>query len=275
MSKEKPIVLFKYGGNAMVDNQLKKQVLKNIVLLKEKGYNVVIVHGGGPYIKEILADVNIKSEFIDGHRKTPKRAFEYVEMALRGKVNSSLVTLLNTQGHKAVGLSGRDGETVIATKRFHHQKINGKTKAIDLGQVGNVKKVNTEYLTLLLKNDFIPVISCLAADESGNGFNINGDMFAGHIAGALAADQYVVLTNVDGLLRDKDDDTTIISDIHLADIEKLEDDNIIQGGMIPKIESCEIAVQQGASAARIINGTKPKQILSIATQQSIGTLIKK
>lgn len=275
MSKEKPIVLFKYGGSAMVDNNLKKHVLQNIAKLKENGYDVVIVHGGGPYIKKILTDVSIESEFIDGHRKTTEQAFDYVEMALKGDVNSKLVSGINSLGYQAVGLSGRDGQTVLATKRYHQQIQNGKPINVDLGQVGNVKEVNTDYLEVLLNNDYIPVIACLAADETGMGYNINGDMFAGHIAGALQVEQYVVLTNVDGLLIDKDDATTLIANVHLSEIKSLMNKNIIQGGMIPKIESCEIAIQKGAQSARIINGTKADQILAIANHETIGTLIKK
>jgi acetylglutamate kinase len=271
----KPIILFKYGGNAMINDKLKKNVLKNICSLKGKGYDVVIVHGGGPFIKQALEEARIETEFIEGHRKTTPEAFEYVEMALKGKVNGNLVSMINSMGYMAVGLSGKDGQTVIAEKRYHERRSAGKTETIDLGRVGDVKEVAPRLINLLLDHEFIPVITCLAADESGTGYNINGDMFAGHIAGALNASQYVVLTDVDGLLRDKDDPDSIISEVKMDKIDELSDKGIIQGGMIPKIESCRIAMQNGARAARIINGTKPENIAEITGKSRHGTLFVK
>ncbi|HKK69514.1 MAG TPA: acetylglutamate kinase [Bacteroidales bacterium] len=273
--ESKPVILFKYGGNAMSDDTLKKAVLDNIAKLKEQNYNIIIVHGGGPFIKQALKTAKIESEFVDGQRKTTPEAFEHVEMTLKGKVNSNLVSLINSLGYKAVGLSGQDGKIVIASRRQHKTIIDGETKTVDLGQVGDVASVNPQLIHLLLKNDFIPVISCTAADESGLGYNINGDMFAGHLAGALGADEYVVLTDVDGLMKDKDDASTIINEIQLDELKKLVEDGTIQGGMIPKIESCEIALNKGAERARIINGTKPEQIRKIAGEIKIGTNIKK
>src|SRR6056297_630363 len=273
--ESQPILLFKYGGNAMSDDRLKKEVLKSIGALHAQGFNVVIVHGGGPFIKKALNEAKIESEFIDGQRKTTAEAFEYVEMTLKGKVNSNLVSLLNGLGHKAVGLSGQDGQIVIASKRHHETLIDGKMKAVDLGQVGDVAKVNPRLIHLLLKSNFIPVISCTAADEAGVGYNINGDMFAGHLAGALKADEYVVLTDVDGLMKDKDDPSTLINAIQLNELKMLVDDGTIQGGMIPKIESCEIALNKGTKSARIINGTKPGQLQKIAGDFTIGTTIIK
>ncbi len=269
----KPLIVFKYGGNAMTGESLKKQVLKNITALQDRGYHIVIVHGGGPFIKEALEHAKIESEFIDGHRKTTKEAFEYVEMALKGKVNGELVSLINSMGKSAAGLSGKDGRTVIARKRMHKRVVSGKSEEIDLGQVGDVESVNTKLLNVLLENDFIPVIACLAADEKGDGYNINGDMFAGHIAGALKAKEYVVLTDVNGLLRDKSDPDSLIERLDRKEISKLIDDSIIQGGMIPKAESCKTALEKGAETARIINGTIPGQILSIADGGSAGTVI--
>ncbi|WP_462279737.1 acetylglutamate kinase [Salinivirga cyanobacteriivorans] len=273
--ESKPVLLFKYGGNAMSDDRLKKEVLKSIGALHAQGFNVVIVHGGGPFIKKALNEAKIESEFIDGQRKTTAEAFEYVEMTLKGKVNSNLVSLLNGLGHKAVGLSGQDGQIVIASKRQHETLIDGERKAVDLGQVGDVARVNPGLIHLLLENNFIPVISCTAADETGVGYNVNGDMFAGHLAGALKADEYVVLTDVDGLMKDKDDPSTLINTIQLNDLKMLVDDGTIQGGMIPKIESCEIALNKGTKSARIINGTKPGQLQKIAGDSTIGTNIKK
>ena len=274
MTSKRPIILFKYGGNAMTDEALKRQVLGHICSLKSRGFDVVIVHGGGPFIKQALADAGVTSEFIDGHRKTTSEAFEHVEMALKGKVNSNLVGLINASGFKAVGLSGKDGNIITAKKRKHFSIVNEQETEVDLGQVGDVKKVNTSLIQLLLQNDFIPVITCIAADENGLGYNINGDMFAGHLAGALEANQYVVLTDVDGLLRDKDDPSSLMREIDLNETKQLLQDGIIQGGMIPKIESCEIALNNGAASARIINGTVPEQIIALSEKQPIGTTIR-
>jgi acetylglutamate kinase len=272
---KKPLLLFKYGGNAMVNEDLKEQVLENICSLKESGHNIVIIHGGGPFIGEALQKAKIESEFIDGLRKTTTEAFEYVEMALKGKVNGSLVRMINTLGQKAVGLSGKDGQTVVATKRLHQKLVDGEIEEIDLGQVGDVASTNPALLNLLLEHDYIPVMTCLAADKSGKGYNINADIFAGNIAGALEADQYIVLTDVDGLLRDKDDPASLIHDISLAETRELTEEGIIKSGMIPKIESCEVAINKGALLSRIINGTKPEQILTVVESHTPGTAIRK
>lgn len=269
------VFLFKYGGNAMTDSKLKKEILQSICSLKSRGHAVVIVHGGGPFIKQALEDAKIESEFIDGHRKTTPEAFEYVEMALKGKVNGSLVSMINALGFRAVGLSGKDGAFVTATKRLHRRIANGKEEEVDLGQVGDVAEVDPGIIRLLIKNDYIPVITCLAADKSGVGYNINADMFAGHLAGALGASEYIVLTDVDGLLRDKDDPDSLMQNLRLPETNALIDDGVIAGGMIPKIESCEIAINKGAGSARIINGTKPAQIAQIIGGKGTGTLITK
>ena len=271
---KKPLILFKYGGNAMTNASLKKDVIRKIISLKQKGFDVIISHGGGPYIKKILKQTGIESEFIDGQRVTTPEAFVFIEMALKGQVNSNLVNTINTSGGKAVGLSGKDGQTVVARKRKHKRYTNGKEELIDLGQVGDVASVDSTLIDILLEKDFIPVIACIAADEKGNGYNINGDNFAGTLAGALQAEQFVILTDVDGLLKDKEDPETIIRSLHPDEIKKLKSDGTIQGGMIPKIEACENAILKGARSAKIINGTKPGQILSIE-ENKFGTLIKK
>lgn len=272
---KKTSLLFKYGGNAMTDPDLKLGILKNICDLKKEGYNVVIVHGGGPFIKLTLQQADIESEFIDGQRKTTPEAMEYVEMALKGKVNGSIVSIINAMGHKAVGLSGKDGQIVIAEKRLHRRIAEGNNEIVDLGQVGDVNVVDKTLLSLLLDNDYIPVLTCLASDREGNDYNINGDMFAGHIAGAIHAEQFIVLTDVDGLLLDKDDPESIIHNISLSELVKLKDKGVIMGGMIPKIESCEIALEKGAASARIINGTIPEQIKDLFADKKVGTVIKK
>ncbi|MCF8370994.1 MAG: acetylglutamate kinase [Bacteroidales bacterium] len=267
------IIVFKYGGNAMTNQNLKSKIVENICSLKDKGYQVVIVHGGGPFIKQTLEKVNIDSEFIDGQRKTTPEAMEYVEMALKGKVNGSLISIINAMGHKAVGLSGKDGHTVTAKKRLHQHTKNGKTELVDLGQVGDVENVDASLIELLLENDFIPVITCIASDKKGIDYNINGDLFAGHIAGALSAEQYIILTDVDGLRLDKDNPASLIHELKVAEINHLKEIKCIQGGMIPKIDSCEIALEKGAKLARIINGTVPEQIASLFEKKEVGTAI--
>lgn len=271
---QKPLLLFKYGGNAMIDNNIKNSVLSSILSLKKQGYDVIISHGGGPFIKKMLAKVNIESEFIDGLRHTTPEAFKYIEMVLKGQVNSDLVNTINSMGFSAVGISGRDGKTVVAHKKLHKKEVDGVMQEVDLGLVGDVSEVNPQLINQLLENDFIPVITCIGADEKGVGYNINGDTFAGHIAGALQAEQFVILTDVDGLLKDKNDPSSIIRKIALSEVQVLKEGGIIQGGMIPKMEACETAINKGARSAKIINGTKPEQIVKI-NNNSIGTLITK
>ncbi|MEX0965749.1 MAG: acetylglutamate kinase [Bacteroidia bacterium] len=271
----KNVLVVKYGGNAMSNEDLKKEVLQNLCMLNDKGYHIVIVHGGGPFIKQALEEAKIESEFIDGHRKTTPEALKHVEMALKGQVNSSLVGIINQLGYKAVGLSGKDGGLVTAAKRLHEKVVEGITEIYDLGQVGDVAHVDTRLLHLLLENGYLPVITCLAADSAGNTYNINADMFAGHLAGALHAGQYLVLTDVDGLMNDMNDSSTLIPKLHPADIERLIANKTIRGGMLPKVESCMIALENGAHAARIINGTKPRQIIQAVENIQTGTLITK
>jgi len=274
MIKKKPTILFKYGGNAMTNEKLKLEILTAITKLKSNGFNIVIVHGGGPFIEKALTKAKIVSEFIDGHRKTTAEALQHIEMALKGQVNGSLVSLINKLGHRAVGLSGKDGRFVTAIKRQYQRKQANKTETIDLGQVGDVLEIDTSFPELLLQKDYIPVITCLAMDKEGNEYNINADMFAGELAGALKVQNYIILTDVDGLLRDKDDPSSIIRVLHLPEIKSLIDQKIIQGGMLPKMESCAKALSKGAESALIINGTKPGLIEKLGRDYAIGTTIK-
>ncbi|HCS20054.1 MAG TPA: acetylglutamate kinase [Bacteroidetes bacterium] len=268
-----PTLVFKYGGNAMTNQILKIKILEKICSLKRKGYKVLIVHGGGPFIQLTLDEANIESAFIDGLRQTTPEAMEYVEMALKGKVNGSLVSIINKAGYKAVGLSGKDGQSVMAKKHRHERLVDGKLEPVDLGQVGDVAGIDISLIELLLKNDYIPVITCVASDEEGSDYNINGDLFAGHLAGALSAEQYIILTDVDGLRRDKNDPGSLISRLKVSEIEGLKQVKCIQGGMIPKIDSCVIALEKGAKLARIINGTVPDQIAEIFENKEVGTVI--
>lgn len=266
-------ILLKYGGNAMIADDLKKHVIDKIIELKKLGAIPIIVHGGGPFIKKLLDMAQIKSEFFGGHRKTEKDAMAYVEMALKGQVNSDIVKLINRAGLKAVGLSGKDGGMVTATKRFYEMETNGKKESVDLGHVGDVAKVDTSLIELLIMEGYIPVIAPIGVGEDGEDYNINADMFAGHLAGALKVDHYLALTDVDGLRTDKDDPATLIHEISAERAEK-EIGKIIQGGMIPKIESCLIALNKGVKSAYIINGTKNNVITDILlTDKGVGTKV--
>lgn len=269
--KKKTIVI-KYGGNAMTDIVIKNQLLENISSLIKKSIHIIIVHGGGPFIQKALEQAKITSEFIEGHRKTSEDALIEVEKVLKGNVNGDLVKILNRNNCKAVGLSGKDGKTVIAKKRYH---ITTNNQSIDLGQVGDVEYVNPNLIKLLADNDYTPVITCIASDTSGIDYNINADNFAGHIAGALKADEFLVLTDVDGLLNDINNPDSLIERIQTTSLNKLYKEGIIKGGMIPKLEACKTALINGAVSCRIINGTKPNQLLEVFEGKNIGTQIIK
>ncbi len=257
----------------MINAQVKKGVIDDIITLKKLGALPVIVHGGGPVIKEMLQVAKIESEFVEGHRVTDARAMQYVEMALSGKVNGELVSLINSRNGSAVGLSGKDGKMVTAEKRFHRQMIEGENKEVDLGFVGDVKEINPELVHSLIQENYIPVISPVSMDKNGDTYNINADMFAGEMAGALKAVHYIALTDVDGLLTDKDDPSTLVSNIGVKKA-KAEIGNLIQGGMIPKVESCIIALKKSVQYAHIINGMTSHSLLKeLLTEERCGTLV--
>ena len=267
------VVLIKYGGNAMVEQTSKENVIADIRILKENGLHPVIVHGGGPAIKQLLGDVGKESEFIGGHRKTDEDAMGYVEMALSGNVNGEIVKLLNNAGCDAVGITGKDGNMVTAVKRHHEVEVDGKQQVIDLGHVGNVSRVNTRLIKTLLENDYIPVIAPIGFGEDLKDYNINADMFAGHLAGALQVDHFILLTDVDGLMADIDDPDSIIREL-TTDQADNEMGRSIQGGMIPKVESCIIALKEGVHRAHIVNGMRPNPLTkAVLGTEPMGTLI--
>ncbi|MGM0647571.1 MAG: acetylglutamate kinase [Bacteroidota bacterium] len=267
-------ILIKYGGNAMVNDELRSQIIKNIIELKKQGIQVVLVHGGGPFIARQLDQAGIESEFIDGHRKTTSEALVHVEMALKGQVNGRLIALFNQFGSLAAGLSGKDAAMVMAEERIHTTTDkNGNKQKVSLGHVGDVKRINTHFPELLLKENITPVITCIATDEKGNDYNINADMMAGHLAGALNVDHFLVLTDIDGLRHNVDDPESHITEL-TAEQAKGMFGNSIQGGMIPKIEACLLALENGAQKASIINGTKPELLIhKIIHKQNVGTSI--
>lgn len=259
------IVLIKYGGNAMTDQNIKINLLDEIAHLKEGGFKPVIVHGGGPFIKQTLEAAGIESEFVGGHRKTDPTSMKYVEMALRGHVNGEIVSILNRQKIGAVGISGKDGNLAVAVKRYHEETIDGKTEKLDLGQVGDVKSINPGIVDTLLANDYLPVISPVSLGEDGKDYNINADMFAGHLAGALNVHAYVVLTNVDGLMEDIENPESLIRKVTIEDL-KTKYAGVIHSGMIPKIDSCGIALNGGAEQSCIVNGTRRGALTEALTQ---------
>ena len=267
------LVLIKYGGNAMLNHDVQRDVADSIFRLHEQGASVVVVHGGGPFIAKMLKKANIESEFIDGLRKTTPEALKYVELALKGEVNSDLVAIFNRAGLRAVGLSGKDGRMVIARKHVHLSERDGEMVECDLGQVGDVDRIDTTLVRSLVDAGYLPVITCIATGDDGMDYNINADLFAGHLAGALGVDRFIVLTDVDGVMRDVDDPDSRIDSLHVEELDTLSRD-VIQGGMIPKLDSCRIAIESGAGKACIINGTRPDSILEATSGDRFkGTLI--
>lgn len=258
-------VVAKYGGNAMTDPQLKKSVMQDILLLQLVGVKVILVHGGGPEISAMLKKLSIESHFENGLRVTDDDTMEVVQMVLAGKVNKSLAADLSALGGRAVGLCGIDGGLIKV-----HQK-NEK-----LGHVGEIDEINTKILDDLLDGGFIPVISSIGIDDDGNPYNINADTAAAKIAAALHAESMVVMSNINGVLRDKDDENSLISQMSLADAEELKKSGIIAGGMIPKVDCCTSAVKEGVKKVFIINGEIPHAILiELLTDEGLGTMFTK
>jgi len=266
-------VVIKYGGNAMTDSVAQKNVLSQIAELKKAGVRVAVVHGGGPVIKALLKVSGIETDFVDGHRITLKDSMEIVEQALSGKVNGQLVRELNRLNAAPVGLSGKDAGMVKAVKRTHSIISDTESREVDLGFVGDVDSVDVSLLNLLLKDGYLPVISPVSSGADGEDYNINADMFAGHIAGALKADAFVAITNVDGLMEDPDKPDSRIDRITPLEARSLFG-SVIKGGMIPKIEACLSALEQGVKAAYIVNGATKNSILSqLLSDSKTGTTI--
>lgn len=258
------IVVVKYGGNAMINDMLKQQVMEDIVLLWLIGVKIVLVHGGGPEISELMKKVGKEAVFVNGLRVTDKETMDIAQMVLAGKVNKNLVKLLGTKGGQAVGLSGMDGKLIEA-----------KIKSEDLGFVGEITNVNTKPVEDLLEKGYIPVISTIGCDDEGNSYNINGDTAAAFIAGALEAERLIMMTDIDGILMDKDDPSTLIHEISIDETKKLYDDGVISGGMIPKVECCVNAIHKGVQNVVILDGRVPHSILmELLTDEGAGTLFK-
>ncbi|MBQ2134905.1 MAG: acetylglutamate kinase [Phascolarctobacterium sp.] len=273
--KDKTIVV-KYGGNAMLNDQIKNKVLQDVVFLQCAGMRPVVVHGGGPEITAMLMQAGKKSEFVSGLRVTDAESVGIAEMALVGKINTDLVARLNTLGGRAVGLNGKDANLVQAKKHLADVYENGEVNLVDIGYVGNVEHVNTDLIEVLLANGFIPVIAPTGVGSSGETYNINADSVAGEIAGALKAEKLLVLTDVRGIYSDYRDENSFISTLTFEKAQELIIRGKIDGGMIPKVRACITALSGGAKKTHIIDGRAEHTILmEIFSDRGVGTEVVK
>jgi len=260
-------IVVKYGGNAMIDETLKAQVMQDIALLHYVGIRPILVHGGGPEISALMKQMGHEPHFVGGLRVTDAATMEIVEMVLAGKTNKGIVALLNQQGAKAVGLSGKDANLILAYKMAHEKG--------DLGFVGEVAQVNAEILGLLSGNGYIPVISSVAIGPDGESYNVNADHVAGHIAAAVGAAKLVVLTDVEGLYADYSDKSSLIHEMDVRRAEEMIASGAAERGMIPKLEACITAVEAGVERAHLIDGRQPHALLiEIFTDTGIGTMVR-
>ena len=259
------IVVVKYGGNAMVSEHLKDSVIRDIVLLQLIGVKVVLVHGGGPEITDMLGKIGKESKFVNGLRVTDQETVDVALMVLAGKINKSLVNLIELKGGNAIGLSGLDGHMIEA-----------KVKNPELGFVGDITKVNIKPILDVIDKGYIPVVSTVGCDNEGHVFNINADTAAARLAGALGAESLIAMTDIAGILKDKDDPDTLISSIRVGDLPELVSSGVIQGGMVPKAECCRNAIEWGVNRVFIIDGRVPHAILiEMLTNEGIGTMFTK
>ncbi|WP_366925446.1 acetylglutamate kinase [uncultured Ruminococcus sp.] len=257
-------IVVKYGGNAMINEDLKSAVMSDLVLMQLVGINVVLVHGGGPEINAMLDAVGKESRFENGMRVTDKETIDIVQMVLAGKVNKSLVQLLESHGGKALGFCGLDGRLLMAEKLV---------SSVDLGYVGEIKEVNPAPLNNAMQNGYIPIVATVAGGYDGNVYNINADLAAAQIAAKLSAKKLILMTDIRGLLRDVNDDDSLISVVNVSEVPMLKRDGIIKGGMIPKIDCCVEAVRNGVNRAHIIDGRLEHSILlELFSDEGIGTM---
>ena len=258
------IVVVKYGGNAMISEELKMQVMEDIVLLWLIGVKPVLVHGGGPEISEMLKKVGKESKFVDGLRVTDKETAEIVQMVLAGKINKQLVNLLGEFGGNAVGISGIDGHLIEA-----------KVKDERLGFVGEITNVNVQPILDLIEKQYIPVVSTVGCDREGNVYNINADTAASYIAGAMHAERLITMTDIPGILRDVNDPDSIIKRVNIEEARELFREGVISGGMIPKVECCIEAIEKGVRRVTILDGRVPHAVLlELLTDEGAGTMVK-
>ena len=265
-------IVIKYGGNAMINNELKQKVIQDIVMMKYIGLKPVVVHGGGPEITAMLKQLGKQSQFVAGLRVTDAETVAVAEMVLVGKINTEIVGLINRCGAKAVGLNGKDAELLITAKHLAKVHDEGQVKEVDIGFVGDVSKVNPDILLTLVDQGYIPVIAPIGVGAEGESYNINADYVAGEIAGALKAEKLVLLTDVEGIYRDYHDKSSFIPTLSFEEAKKMIVDGSIDGGMIPKVEACIRALDGGATKTHIIDGRLPHSLLlEIFTDSGIGT----
>lgn len=268
-------IVIKYGGNAMVNDELKDKVMQDVALMKYVGIRVVIVHGGGPEITEFLKKVGKQSSFVSGLRVTDEETVEIAEMVLDGKVNSEIVTLLNRRGVRAVGLSGKDADLIQAEKKLATVYEQGEKTKVDIGYVGKAKRVDISIVEDLLKQNYVPVIAPIGVGENGESYNINADYVAADIAGALKAEKLLLLTDTEGVYGNFEDKSTFISTLRADDARRMIKDGVIVGGMIPKVEACLRSIAGGTKKTHIIDGRLPHSIiLELFTDQGIGTQVE-
>jgi len=261
-------VVIKYGGAAMLSEELSAKLMQDITLLKYVGVNPIVVHGGGNDINKMLDKFDIKPEFKDGLRVTDSETMDVVQMVLTGKINKDIVAKVGVAGAKAIGLCGKDANLINAEKKLADD-------GSDIGHVGRIVSINTDLLELLAKDEYIPVIAPIGVGEDGESYNINADTVAGEIAAALSAEKLMFLTDIDGIRSDPEDPDTLISVITVDEIFKYIDSGIISGGMLPKVDGCIKAIEQGVKRTHILNGTIPHPILlEIFTDKGIGTMVK-
>jgi len=267
-------IVIKYGGNAMINEDLKDKVMQDIALMKYVGIRPVIVHGGGPEITGFLKKVGKESDFVAGLRVTDEETVEIAEMVLDGKVNSDIVTLLNRRGVRALGLSGKDADLIRAQKQLATVYQGDAVRKVDIGYVGRVESINSDLLEDLLDNDYVPIVAPIGVGEEGESYNINADYVAAEIAGALQAEKLLLLTDVEGIYKDFDDKSSFISSLHVDEARAYIKQGIIKGGMIPKVDACLKALELGAGKTHIIDGRLPHSlILELFTSTGIGTQV--
>ncbi len=271
------VVLIKFGGHAVVQDEVLKDIVRDVVLLKYIGLKPVIVHGGGPEISRVMEEMGIKPKIVDGLRITDEKTIEIARMVLIGNVGTKIVSMIGQQDAKAIGLSGKDGKLFTAQKKGTKKvKIEGKEQEIDLGYVGEVKDINTEMIEIVTEKSFIPVISPIGVDSNGHSLNVNADTVAGEMAKKLSSRKLIMMTNVRGVLENPSDEESLISVLSSDEANSLVKEGIIKGGMIPKIKACIDAVENSVEECHIINAQrKHSLLLEILTDKGVGTMVKK
>ena len=271
------IVVIKYGGHAMVSQELKAAVFTDLVLMKYVGMLPVVVHGGGPEITAMLDQLGIQSQFVGGMRITDEKTMEIAEMVLVGKINKDIVAQINRIGGQGVGISGKDANLFLAAKKLHQLKTpDGQSQLVDIGYVGELIQVNPEVILNLIRDNYLPIVAPVAVGEQGESYNVNADYAAGSLAAALKADKLIILTDVEGIMTDKNDPASLISSLKATEFETMVRQGKIDGGMIPKVECCLEALAGGVGTTHILDGRTPHSILlEIFTDQGVGTMVER